>query len=73
MKDKILNIMSEVFELDLASFPEEVTQANIEDWDSLRHLNLIVELEAAFDVSYEPEEIAEMITLEKIIEITSKK
>jgi acyl carrier protein len=73
MKDKILNIMSEVFELDLASFPEEVTQVNIEDWDSLRHLNLIVELEDAFDVSYEPEEIAEMITLEKIIEITSKK
>ncbi|WP_017494968.1 acyl carrier protein [Flavobacterium sp. WG21] len=72
MKEKIKEIMSEVFELPLNEFPEEITQANIDKWDSLGHLNLIVELEDVFDKSFEPEEIGEMTTLDKIIEFIQK-
>jgi len=72
MKEKIKEIMSEVFELPLNEFPEEITQENIDKWDSLGHLNLIVELEDAFDKSFEPEEIGEMTTLDKIIEFIQK-
>ena len=35
-------------------------------WDSLNHLNLIVELEDEFNVSFEPEDIAEMKSLDII-------
>ena len=72
MKEQIVAIMSEVFELPIADFPAEISQKTIENWDSLRHLNLIVELEDSFDKSYEPEEISEMITLDKIIEMLQK-
>ena len=61
MKDRIIEIMSEVFELPVSDFPSDIKQENIENWDSLRHLNLIVELEDAFDKSFEPEEISEII------------
>ena len=70
MKEQILIIMSEVFELDILDFPNEVNQEQIDNWDSLRHLNSIVELEEAFDVSFEPEEISEMISIEKIEQVT---
>lgn len=73
MKEQILIIMSEVFELDILDFPNEVNQEHIDNWDSLRHLNLIVELEEAFDVSFEPEEISEMISIEKIEQVTMEK
>lgn len=73
MKEQILIIMSEVFELDILDFPNEVNQEQIDNWDSLRHLNLIVELEEAFDVSFEPEEISEMISIEKIEQVTMEK
>ena len=72
MKEQIVAIMSEVFELPIADFPAEISQKTIENWDSLRHLNLIVELEDSFDKSFEPEEISEMITLNKIIEMLQK-
>ncbi|MGP1500898.1 acyl carrier protein [Bergeyella cardium] len=72
MKEQIVAIMSEVFELPIADFPAEISQKTIENWDSLRHLNLIVELEDSFDKSFEPEEISEMITLDKIIEMLQK-
>ncbi|MDL1914031.1 MAG: acyl carrier protein [Bergeyella sp.] len=73
MREKIIAAMSVVFELEADRFPEEIYQENIENWDSLRHLNLIVELEDRFDVSYEPEEISEMTSLDKIMEVTKSK
>jgi acyl carrier protein len=72
MKSKIVEIMSEVFELPVNEFPTEIKQENIENWDSLRHLNLIVELEETFDKSFEPEEISEMTSIEKIIAFIEK-
>lgn len=72
MKEKIVNIMAEVFEIPVNDFPAEITQDTIENWDSLRHLNLIVELEDTFDKSFEPEEISEMTSIEKIIEMIEK-
>lgn len=72
MKEQVIAIMSEVFELNIADFPHEVNQDNIDNWDSMRHLNLIVELEDVFDKSFEPEEIAEMVTMDKILEYLNK-
>ncbi len=73
MKEKIITIMSEVFELPINLFPEEIKQDNIDNWDSLGHLNLIVELEDAFEVSFEPEEIGEMTSLDIIISYIENK
>lgn len=72
MKEKIIEIMANVFEMSRADFPVEINQDTVENWDSLRHLNLIVEIEDAFDKSFEPEEISEMISVDKIIEMIEK-
>lgn len=73
MKEKILEIMESVFETNGLDLKGNVHQNDLENWDSLRHLNLIIELEEAFDVSYEPEEIGDMTSLDKIIAITKEK
>lgn len=64
MDKKILDIMEQVFETE--GLTTEVDQFNCENWDSLHHLNLIVELEEAFDVEFEPEEIAEMKSFDAV-------
>ena len=73
MKKEIITIMSDVFELNLLEFEGNIKQESIENWDSLSHLTLVVELEEFFLVSFEPEEISEMNSLEKIEEIIQKK
>jgi len=45
---------------------DDISQSNFVKWDSLNHLNLVVELEDEFGVSFEPEDIAEMKSLEGI-------
>ena len=52
MKAKILEIMKRIFQVD--HLPENPSQGNVEQWDSLRHLNLIIELEMEFDTEFEP-------------------
>lgn len=50
---------------------QETSQTNCEAWDSLHHLNFVVELEMKFNVFFEPEEIAMIKTIgevEKILE-----
>lgn len=58
MEEKILVIMNRVFQT--TGLGTDCSQSSCEQWDSLHHLNLIVELEDEFDVEFEPEEIAEM-------------
>ena len=69
---EIRGIMSKVFEIDLSEISNNANQKDIMKWDSLQHLNLIVEIEDKFDISIDPEDISVMVTVEKIIEIVIK-
>ena len=69
---EIRGIMSKVFEIDLSEISNNANQKDIMKWDSLQHLNLIVEIEDKFDISIDPEDISVMVTVEKIIEIVNK-
>jgi acyl carrier protein len=64
MDQKILEILKRVFNLDTVD--NTCSQATCEKWDSLNHLNLIVELEDEFDIEFEPEEIAEMKSFDAV-------
>lgn len=67
MNDEVKTIMASVFRINIENITEDLNQKDVTFWDSLRHLNLVVELEEKFGISFEPEEIAEMITFQKVI------
>jgi acyl carrier protein len=71
MEEKILNILKETFELD--SVDKTCSQATCPAWDSMGQLNLVAELEDAFDISLEPEEIGEMKSFEDVVRIVVSK
>ena len=71
LEDKVLAIMREVF--DMGEISTEASQKNCERWDSLHHLTLASELEEAFDIELEPEEIAEMTDFSRVIAMLQSK
>ena len=71
MEDKILEIMKSVFQTE--DIDKTCSQQNCEKWDSMNHLNLVVELEMEFGVSLEPEEIAKMHSFEEVVQIVKNK
>lgn len=71
MEEKVLEIMREVFGVEEVTI--DASQKNCEQWDSLRHLALASELEDAFDLELEPEEIAEMTDFSRVIAMLESK
>ena len=71
MEEKILEILKNVFELEAVD--RTCSQATCEKWDSMGQLNLVVELEMEFGVSFEPEEIAEMKSYDDIVRLLNNK
>ncbi|MBQ9820633.1 MAG: acyl carrier protein [Muribaculaceae bacterium] len=71
LEEKVLEIMREVFDMEEVS--TDASQKNCERWDSLHHLSLASELEEAFDIELEPEEIAEMTDFSRVIAMLESK
>ena len=70
MEEKVLAILKDVLELD--SIDKTCSQASCENWDSMAQLNIVVELESEFDVTLEPEDIANMKSYADIIRILKR-
>tara|TARA_B110001452_G_C15107471_1_gene386101 strand:- start:380 stop:607 length:228 start_codon:yes stop_codon:yes gene_type:complete len=73
MKNKVLEVMSLVFEVPQEKLNEESSSENIESWDSLMHMNLVVALEEEFDVEFDEEEIIGMLSYKGVIELLEAK
>jgi len=69
--ESVLAIMKQVFGVE--QLDTTASQRNCEQWDSLRHLNLVAELEEAFDIELEPEEIAQMTDFDHVMAVLNTK
>ena len=70
MEEKVIEILKEVMKD--PNINSETSQENCPTWDSLHQLNLVLELEDAFDISIEPEDIAQMKSVADILRILSR-
>ena len=61
--------MESVFRVSEGTIADNSTMADIPGWDSLTHLNLILEIEREFEVQLSGDDIAEMQSVATIAEI----
>jgi acyl carrier protein len=73
LTDRVASIFEQVFGIDAADFSPNVVPEDVLRWDSLGHMNLVMSLEDTFGVHFEVDEIAEMSSGRKIIEILQAK
>lgn len=68
LHERILKVMSLVFEVPIEMLNEESSSDTICSWDSLKHLNLILALEEEFDIVIPDEEVGNLMNF-KLIQI----
>ncbi|WP_352404924.1 hypothetical protein [Sporanaerobacter acetigenes] len=62
MNDRIKKILEKILNISLEQYKDaDIKPSNIETWDSLNHLNIVLSLEEEFDVKFETDEILEML------------
>ena len=68
-KNIIHNKVEEIFKKTFRSLPDlhyDISSKHIADWDSLRHVMLISEIEKEFEISFELEDMLSMSTFGEI-------
>ena len=67
IENRIKNVMSAVFDLQVGEINDNTALHNIESWDSLKHMNLIVALEEEFGVKLDDTVIETLINYNIIV------
>jgi acyl carrier protein len=55
--EKLTNVFEEVFDEENLVLHDELTADDIDAWDSLSHVNLMIAIELAFDIEFKQSEI----------------
>lgn len=70
-EEKYINAFCQAFDID-ADIAKGLKFQSIEAWDSVGHMGLIAQLEDAFDIMLEPDDIVDLNSYEKGKEILAK-
>jgi len=65
--------MSDTFDVDDLTVTRETTAADIEEWDSLSHIRLIVAIERAFGVKFSNAEIERLRNVGELVDTIASK
>ena len=63
MNERLYKVLSQILDVPLEQITDEDGPNTLESWDSLTHVNLMLALEAEFNLSISPDEAAEMFSV----------
>jgi acyl carrier protein len=55
--EKLTDVFKEVFDDETIVLSDDLTANDVDAWDSLSHVNLIIAIEIAFDIEFKQSEI----------------
>lgn len=71
---KLIEIFTNIFpSLDSKNFDFQKNRADFENWDSLTHMQLVSEIESAFKISFDMDEIVDINSPQDLVVLIEKK
>lgn len=64
-------VFRDVFDDDTIHVTDKTTANDIEDWDSLEHINLVVAIENKFNIKFKMSEVTSMKNVGEMVDIIS--
>lgn len=71
--ERVVKVFEEVFDCDAADVSTETVPEDVPKWDSVGHMTLVSGLEGEFGCPFEIDDIMEMSSVAKIVEILEAK
>ena len=71
--NKLKQVVSDILEVNIDDINENSSPDNIEKWDSLSHIKLVMAIEAEFNVKLTPEDMMDMLSVKLIKMILAEK
>jgi acyl carrier protein len=71
-KEKLVDAFAQALNIDKSKINDDLKYQGIEQWDSIAHMVLIGQIEEAFDISLETDDVLDLSSFGKAREIVSK-
>lgn len=69
--EEVRKIVAEVLDVDAATLSPDDSRETLEAWDSIAHLNIIMSLEASFDLDIDLEHAMDLASIQGIVSYLS--
>jgi acyl carrier protein len=73
IRERLNQVFREVFDDDSIEISDEMTAADVEEWDSLNHINLIVAVERTFGIRFSTKEVNGLANVGEFVALISSK
>ena len=72
MEEKVIEIIARILEVDIEDVEMDTAIGDLPEWDSLHHLQIIVELQNEFNIKYPKEDLAELEDVSDLVALTKE-
>ena len=70
---RLVNVFRNVFDDDSLTINDNTTSADVEDWDSIEHINLVAAVEAEFGMKFRMREVSGMKNVGEMLDIVCER
>ena len=67
LEDEVQQLLADILGVPRSKVTAASTTENLEGWDSVNHLSVVMELEERYGASFSPEEMTEVTSVAKIV------
>lgn len=71
--DRLVTVFQDVFDDETLQLRDETTAADVEDWNSITHIDLIVAIERAFNIRFTTAEITGLKNVGELKDLIARK
>ena len=72
MKNKLKESFAEALDVSIEIINDQLEYRGIDEWDSITHMFLISQIEDDFDVSISPDDVIDMSSFSKALELIER-
>lgn len=72
IKTKVRAILARTLKVDPAGIGDHSSQTDLSEWDSVRHMNVVLATENEFDIRFDDAELPNLTTLSLLVDAVAK-
>ncbi len=72
IKERVRALLARTLKIEPTAVSDDASQADLSQWDSVRHMNVVLAVENDFDIQFEDAELPKLTSLSLIVAAVEK-
>ena len=72
IKQRVRAALARTLKVDASAISDSTSQTDLSDWDSVRHMNVVLAVENDFDIQFDDAELPKLTSLSLIVDAVER-